>query len=83
MVNHVSAKPDTPCESDSTGFGMSPDPRLEFVRRDEYPVLTDMAGGGPFRLPPGEWTDDTAMALALPMCWQRAGKMAMASTRTC
>ncbi len=24
-----------------------------------------MTGGGPFRLPPGVWTDDTAMALAL------------------
>lgn len=25
----------------------------------------DMVGGGPFRLDPGQWTDDTAMALAL------------------
>jgi ADP-ribosyl-[dinitrogen reductase] hydrolase len=24
-----------------------------------------MVGGGPFRLEAGEWTDDTAMALAL------------------
>ena len=24
-----------------------------------------MEGGGPFELPPGDWTDDTAMALAL------------------
>jgi ADP-ribosyl-[dinitrogen reductase] hydrolase len=24
-----------------------------------------MAGGGPFRLEPGEWTDDTSMALCL------------------
>lgn len=24
-----------------------------------------MIGGGPFKLAPGEWTDDTAMALAL------------------
>lgn len=38
---------------------------LEFKRRDTYPVLVDMIGGGPFRLRPGEWTDDTAMALAL------------------
>jgi ADP-ribosyl-[dinitrogen reductase] hydrolase len=29
------------------------------------PLLTDMAGGGPFRLQAGQWTDDTAMALAL------------------
>ena len=38
---------------------------LEFKPRDSYPVLTDMIGGGPFDLRPGEWTDDTAMALAL------------------
>ena len=38
---------------------------LEFRARDSYPPLTDMAGGGPFRLAPGVWTDDTAMALAL------------------
>lgn len=38
---------------------------LEFTRRDSTPPLTDMVGGGPFRLQPGEWTDDTAMALAL------------------
>lgn len=38
---------------------------LEFKPRDTYPRLTDMVGGGPFRLKPGQWTDDTAMALAL------------------
>ena len=38
---------------------------LEFSARDAHPPLTDMIGGGPFRLKPGEWTDDTAMALAL------------------
>ena len=38
---------------------------LEFSRRDTKPQLTDMVGGGPFALQPGEWTDDTAMALAL------------------
>ncbi|MBT9292062.1 ADP-ribosylglycohydrolase family protein [Hyphomicrobiaceae bacterium 22] len=39
---------------------------LEFKRRDDRaPRLTDMVGGGPFGLKPGEWTDDTAMALAL------------------
>jgi len=37
---------------------------LEFKARDRYPLLTDMIGGGPFHLKPGEWTDDTAMALA-------------------
>ena len=38
---------------------------LEFTRRDAHPPLTDMVGGGPFRLQPGEWTDDTSMALCL------------------
>ena len=38
---------------------------LEFSRRDSQPRLTDIVGGGPFRLQPGQWTDDTAMALAL------------------
>jgi ADP-ribosyl-[dinitrogen reductase] hydrolase len=38
---------------------------LEFSRRDAGPRLTDMVGGGPFDLAPGQWTDDTAMALAL------------------
>jgi ADP-ribosyl-[dinitrogen reductase] hydrolase len=38
---------------------------LEFTARDSRPLLTDMIGGGPFNLKQGEWTDDTAMALAL------------------
>ncbi|WP_255453584.1 cyclin-dependent kinase inhibitor 3 family protein [Novosphingobium sp. Gsoil 351] len=38
---------------------------LEFTCRDSYAPLTDMVGGGPFGLEPGQWTDDTAMALAL------------------
>jgi ADP-ribosyl-[dinitrogen reductase] hydrolase len=38
---------------------------LEFSTRDAARLLRDMVGGGPFRLKPGQWTDDTAMALAL------------------
>lgn len=38
---------------------------LEFKPRDTYPLLTDMIGGGPFKLEAGQWTDDTSMALAL------------------
>lgn len=38
---------------------------LEFTRRDSQPPLTDMIGGGPFRLKAGQWTDDTSMALCL------------------
>jgi ADP-ribosyl-[dinitrogen reductase] hydrolase len=37
---------------------------LEFSQRDAC-TITDMVGGGPFRLKPGEWTDDTSMALCL------------------
>ena len=38
---------------------------IEFRRRDTYQHVTDMVGGGPFQLRPGEWTDDTSMALCL------------------
>jgi ADP-ribosyl-[dinitrogen reductase] hydrolase len=38
---------------------------LEFKQRDTYEPLRDMVGGGPFGLKPGEWTDDTSMALCL------------------
>lgn len=38
---------------------------LEFSTRDSRPRLTGMEGGGPFGLEPGQWTDDTSMALAL------------------
>lgn len=38
---------------------------LEFKARDTYEHITDMVGGGPFKLKPGQWTDDTSMALCL------------------
>jgi len=38
---------------------------LEFSERDAHSPVTDIIGGGPFRLKPGEWTDDTSMALCL------------------
>ena len=38
---------------------------IEFKRRDTYSPIIDMVGGGPFKLAPGEWTDDTSMALCL------------------
>ncbi|PKH03106.1 hypothetical protein CXF72_07930 [Psychromonas sp. MB-3u-54] len=38
---------------------------LEFKAKDSYQPLTDMVGGGPFRLEAGQWTDDTSMALCL------------------
>ncbi|NLY17088.1 MAG: ADP-ribosylglycohydrolase family protein [Gammaproteobacteria bacterium] len=38
---------------------------VEFVPRGRFEPLTDMMGGGKFRLQKGEWTDDTSMALCL------------------
>ena len=38
---------------------------VEFKKRGHFPMITEMVGGGKFRLPPGAWTDDTAMALCL------------------
>jgi ADP-ribosylglycohydrolase len=38
---------------------------VEFTSPGEFEPLTDVVGGGPFRLKPGEWTDDTSMALCL------------------
>ena len=38
---------------------------LEFKSPGSFAPLTDMVGGGPFDLKPGEWTDDTSMALCL------------------
>jgi ADP-ribosyl-[dinitrogen reductase] hydrolase len=38
---------------------------VEFQPRGSFRPLTDMVGGGPFNLKPGQWTDDTSMALCL------------------
>lgn len=38
---------------------------LEFKRPGAFQPIQDMVGGGPFQLQPGEWTDDTSMALCL------------------
>lgn len=38
---------------------------LEFQPRGSFEPLTDMVGGGPFELQPGQWTDDTSMAMCL------------------
>jgi len=38
---------------------------LEFKPAGSFKPIIGMAGGGPFRLKPGEWTDDTSMALCL------------------
>ncbi|HSC70083.1 MAG TPA: ADP-ribosylglycohydrolase family protein [Candidatus Methylomirabilis sp.] len=38
---------------------------LEFKRPGTFRPITDLVGGGPFDLQPGQWTDDTSMALCL------------------
>jgi ADP-ribosyl-[dinitrogen reductase] hydrolase len=38
---------------------------LEFKPPGTFKPLTDLMGGGPFGLRPGQWTDDTSMALCL------------------
>lgn len=38
---------------------------VEFKPRGSFPPVTEITGGGPFGLQPGEWTDDTSMALCL------------------
>jgi ADP-ribosyl-[dinitrogen reductase] hydrolase len=38
---------------------------VEFKPRGSFKPLTNMVGGGPFRLEPGQFTDDTSMALCL------------------
>lgn len=41
---------------------------VEFSPPGSFAPLTDMVGGGPFELQPGQWTDDTSMALWC--CWR-------------
>jgi ADP-ribosylglycohydrolase len=38
---------------------------VEFSAPGSFSPVTEMTGGGPFGLRPGEWTDDTSMALCL------------------
>lgn len=38
---------------------------VEFEPRGTFEPVTDLVGGGPFRLSAGQWTDDASMALCL------------------
>src|SRR5438874_9670654 len=38
---------------------------LEFKAPGTFEPIDDIVGGGVFRLKPGQWTDDTSMALCL------------------
>ncbi len=46
---------------------------VEFRQRGSFSPVTDMSGGGPFDLQPGQWTDDTSMALCLATSLVEAG----------
>ena len=46
---------------------------LEFRRPGTFEPIDDMVGGGPFRLEPGQWTDDTSMALCLATSLLKCG----------
>ncbi len=47
------------------GCGDAVGTTAEFCRRGSFTPVRDMVGGGVFELKPGEWTDDTSMALCL------------------
>lgn len=38
---------------------------VEFLPRGTFTPINTLVGGGPFNLKPGQWTDDTSMALCL------------------
>ena len=46
---------------------------LEFKPPDTFEPIDDMVGGGPFGLRPGQWTDDTSMALCLATSLVKCG----------
>lgn len=46
---------------------------VEFEPRGTFSPVTDMVGGGPFGLNPGQWTDDTSMALCLATSLLKVG----------
>ena len=47
---------------------------LEFMHPGTFQPIHDIIGGGPFRLQPGQWTDDTSMALCLAASLIESGK---------
>ncbi|HEV2972022.1 MAG TPA: ADP-ribosylglycohydrolase family protein [Pirellulales bacterium] len=47
---------------------------VEFCARGKFTPVTDLVGGGVFGLEPGEWTDDTSMALCLATSLTELGR---------
>lgn len=48
---------------------------VEFTARGSFPPVTDMQAGGWFDLKPGQWTDDTSMALCLAESLVERGRL--------
>ena len=46
---------------------------LEFRSPGSFTPIEDMVDGGPFGLAPGQWTDDTSMALCLATSLMECG----------
>ncbi len=70
--DEVTAEADSPTQIDrfrgcllGLAVGDAIGTTLEFRCRGTFDPIEDMVGGGPFGLRPGEWTDDTSMALCL------------------
>lgn len=51
---------------------------LEFTTPGSFTPIDDMIGGGPFRLLPGQWTDDTSMVLCLAESLLECGEINLA-----
>lgn len=47
---------------------------LEFKPPGTFTPISEIVGGGPFNLKPGQWTDDTSMALCLADSLMRKGE---------
>jgi ADP-ribosyl-[dinitrogen reductase] hydrolase len=60
------------------GVGDAVGTTLEFQAPGSFEPITDMVGGGPFDLEPGQWTDDTSMALCLAESLVDTGGMDLA-----
>ena len=51
---------------------------VKFRPRGTFAPVTEMTGGGPFNLEPGQWTDDTSMALCLATSLAETGRFDLA-----
>ena len=48
---------------------------LEFSPPGSFEPIDDIVGGGPFALEPGQWTDDTSLALCLASSLVETGRL--------